>query len=146
MGYSHGAAIATLVHEYIFYNRPDLRENLWGYGFGCPRCFWGFHPSKEVQGRWARFFPIRNIDDLVTHLPPAVLGYRHVHSVYTVGERGKYRRAEAHRPENYQKELKSWKEARFKALQETRQETLQEARQKTRQETRQELRSTEKPR
>ena len=73
MGYSHGAAIATLVHEYIFYNRPDLRENLWGYGFGCPRCFWGFLPSKEVQGRWARFFPIRSIDDLVTHLPPAVL-------------------------------------------------------------------------
>ena len=88
VGYSHGAAIATLVHEYIFYNRPDLRENLWGYGFGCPRCFWGFLPSKEVQGRWARFFPIRNIDDLVTHLPPAVFGYRHVHSVYTVGDRG----------------------------------------------------------
>lgn len=146
VGYSHGAAIATMVHEYIFYNRPDLRENLWGYGFGCPRCFWGFLPSKEVQGRWARFFPIRNIDDLVTHLPPAVFGYRHVHSVYTVGKRGKYRRVEAHRPENYQRELKNRKEARLEALQEARQETLQEARQKPRRETRQELRSTEKPR
>ena len=41
VGYSHGAAIASLCHEYVWYNRPDLREgNLEGFGFGCPKVYW----------------------------------------------------------------------------------------------------------
>ena len=35
VGYSHGAAIASLCHEYVWYHRPDLRDNgLEGFGFG----------------------------------------------------------------------------------------------------------------
>ena len=41
VGYSHGAAIATLAHEYVWFLRPDLRPFLSGYGFGCPGVFVG---------------------------------------------------------------------------------------------------------
>ena len=33
VGYSHGAALAVLCHEYVWYNRPDLRDSIEGYGF-----------------------------------------------------------------------------------------------------------------
>ena len=51
VGYSHGGAIATLCHEYVWYNRPDLRDNLYGYGFGAPRVLWGFM-NNELKERW----------------------------------------------------------------------------------------------
>ena len=82
VGYSMGAAIATFCHEYVWFNRPDLRENgLEGYGFGCPRVYWGFM-KKELKERWEHFHPIRNCGDIVTHVPPALFGYRHVNKVY----------------------------------------------------------------
>ena len=105
VGYSHGAAIATLAHEYVWYYRPDLRESLTGYGFGCPRCYFGPPLSDSLRMRWENFHPVRNIDDVVTHLPPALLGFRHVNKVWEIGERGKYSRIDAHRPESYLAEL-----------------------------------------
>ncbi len=103
-GYSHGAAIAALCHEYIWYNRPDLRDSLEGYGFGSPRVLWGVM-SDEVKKRWEKFTVIRNIDDAVTHLPPAFLGYFHIGKMLQIGEKGKYTKIDAHRPENIAKEL-----------------------------------------
>ena len=104
-GYSHGAAIAVLCHEYVWYARADLRERLEGYGFGCPRVFWGIL-TPSLAKRWERFAVVRNLDDLVTHLPPAVLGYRHVGQMITVGVRGKYSMIDAHRPKNIEYELR----------------------------------------
>ena len=104
-GYSHGAAIAVLCHEYVWYNRPDLRENLYGYGFGCPRVLWGIK-SAEMKKRWEKFTVVRNIDDIVTHVPPLLLGYTHVGNMLKIGERGKYSRIDAHREENILNELK----------------------------------------
>ncbi len=100
-GYSHGAALAVLCHEYIWFHRPDLRQQLTGYGFGCPRVVWGPAPWE----RWAGFTVVRNIDDPVTHLPPAALGYTHVGTLLEIGKRGAYPAADAHRAESYQKEL-----------------------------------------
>lgn len=77
VGYSHGAAVATLAHEYVWFNRPDLRDTLEGYGFGAPRVYWG-PMRKELQERWKNFHPILNKNDIVTHLPPTWLGFRHV--------------------------------------------------------------------
>ena len=108
-GYSHGAALALLGHEYVWYNRPDLRETLEGYGFGCPRVVFG-HLSRELRYRWERFTVIRNIDDLVTHLPPALLGFTHVGRMVEIGERGKYSSVDAHRAENIIAELELWEE------------------------------------
>ena len=88
VGYSHGAALAVLCHEYVWYHRPDLRAAIEGYGFGCPRVVWGAL-SDDLAARWEHFTVIRNIDDIVTHLPPAILGFRHVGRMLEIGARGR---------------------------------------------------------
>jgi hypothetical protein len=99
-GYSHGAAIALLCHEYCKYHRPDI--NVYGYGFGAPRVIWGF-PNKRVKKRFEGFLVIRNKRDIVTHLPPAIFGFRH-YRVKTIGD-GHYNSIIAHHPEAYLAEL-----------------------------------------
>ena len=110
-GYSHGAALALLCHEYVCYNRPELIGRIHGYGFGCPRCVWGFL-SADARRRWESFTVIRNIDDIVTHLPPAFLGYRHVGKMLEIGEKKKYSAVEAHFKENILKELYRYEKTR----------------------------------
>ena len=56
--------------------------------------------------RWERFTVIRNVDDIVTHVPPAIWGYSHVGSMIKIGEKGKYSPVDAHRPENIMAELR----------------------------------------
>ena len=104
VGYSHGAALAVLCHEYIWYHRPDLRQSICGYGYGCPRVLYGC-VSEELAQRWEHFYVIRNLDDLVTHLPPRIFGYCHVGNLVTIGSVGNYSSTDAHRPESYLHEL-----------------------------------------
>ncbi len=106
-GYSHGAAVALLCHEYVWFHRPDLRDATHGYGFGCPRVLFGISP-RVCKRRWENFTVIRNIDDLVTHLPPAFLGYAHVGTLLKIGKRGKYNPIDAHREENIAAELAAY--------------------------------------
>lgn len=88
-GYSHGAAVALLCHEYVAFHRRDVL--LIGVGYGCPRVVWGKLP-KKVRGRFSNFTVIRNGRDLVTHVPPRLLGYRHAGRVVDIGEsRGQIR-------------------------------------------------------
>lgn len=98
-GYSHGAAVAVFCHEYAWFHRPELREKLYGYGFGCPRVFWGI-PAGKLLKRWEHFVVIRNLDDIVTHLPPACFGFSHVGTVLEVGKKGAYTGVQAHFDEN----------------------------------------------
>lgn len=100
-GYSHGAAIALLATEDMAYLYGVSRVR--GYGFGCPRVVWGKVP-KAVKDRLQNFHAIRNIPDLVTHLPPVLFGYRHV-NLTRIGKTGKYRPIQAHYPKSYQAEL-----------------------------------------
>ena len=104
VGYSHGAALALLCHEFIYFHRSDLRDSLLGVGFGCPRVLYGM-PPPEIAERWEQFYVVRNIDDLVTHLPPRALGYCHVGNLITVGAEDRYNAIDAHRPESYLREL-----------------------------------------
>lgn len=104
VGYSHGAALALLCHEYIYQNRPSIRERLMGFGYGCPRVLFEC-PPIEVAKRWEQFYVVCNEDDIVTHLPPRSLGYCHVGNMIKVGQKGKYTPVDAHRPENYRQEL-----------------------------------------
>ncbi len=104
VGYSHGAALAVLCHEYVWFNRPDLRTVIEGYGFGCPRVIWGI-PNRVTNNRWRRFTVIRNIPDVVTFVPPRLLGYFHVGKILNIGSVGKYTPIDAHRPENILREL-----------------------------------------
>lgn len=101
-GYSHGAAIALLCHEYCKYNRPDIKVE--SYGFGCPRVLWGF-VRKAVKKRFEGFTVIRNGTDIVTHVPPRILGYRHVGRLIEIGQDKDYKPVESHLPQSYQVEL-----------------------------------------
>ena len=111
VGYSHGGALAMLCHEYAWFRRPDLRGKIKSYGFGAPRVFWGLK-TPSLKRRWQGFVIVRNIDDLVTHLPPAVFGYSHVGELLTVGEKGKYTRIEAHLAKNLAQELIRYDQSR----------------------------------
>lgn len=104
VGYSHGAAIAALCHEYVWFNRPDLRRSLEGYGFGSPRVLFGIK-NENILSRWEKFKVIRNIDDIVTHLPPKLFGFSHVGEIIKIGKRGSYSMINAHKPENILREL-----------------------------------------
>ena len=108
VGYSHGGALALLCHEYVWFNRPDLRDSLKTYAFGCPRVVWG-RICKRLHKRFEGFTVIRNVNDIVTHLPPAIFGYRHVGHMIEIGKRGRYSATNAHRPENILAELKMYK-------------------------------------
>ncbi|MBQ2293894.1 MAG: hypothetical protein II258_00815 [Spirochaetales bacterium] len=48
---------------------------------------------------------VRNIEDVVTHLPPAALGYRHVGKMLEIGAKGRYSDVDAHKAKNIEKEL-----------------------------------------
>ncbi len=104
VGYSHGAALAVLCHEFVWFYRPDLRENLHGYGFAAPRVIWG-KVHGEMKRKWANFTVIRIPDDLVTHMPPSFLGYTHVGQMIELCEVGKYSAVDAHRAENLLMEM-----------------------------------------
>ena len=104
VGYSHGAAIATLCHEYIWFNRPDLRESLETFAFGSPRVIWGALGGK-LAARWRGLLRIKNREDIVTHLPLAVMGYRHVGKAVRIGCVAKNGFVRAHYPERYLEEL-----------------------------------------
>ena len=104
VGYSHGAALAVFCHEYVWFHRPDLRDFLESYAFGCPRVLWG-RIRADIAARWLTFTIIRNIPDIVTHVPPHILGYRHVGHMLEIGQTGKYSAIDAHRPQNIRREL-----------------------------------------
>ncbi len=104
-GYSHGGAIAVLCHEYAYRIRKDIRNKIYGYGFGAPRVIFG--KEKPIYSDiWKNFTVIRNIDDIVTHLPPKALGYINVGNLLEIGKTKRYTPIDAHRSENYLKELK----------------------------------------
>lgn len=104
VGYSHGAALAVFGHEYVWFHRPDLRDGLKGYGFGCPRVLWG-RVTAELADRWQNFTVIRNLSDIVTYVPPRIFGYHHVGQLLEIGETGKYSPIDAHRAVYIRREL-----------------------------------------
>ena len=111
VGYSHGAALAVFCHESVWFHRPDLRYALEGYAFGCPRVLWG-RMDADIAVRWQTFTVIRNLPDIVTHVPPRMLGYHHVGHLLEIGKAGKYSAIDAHRPQNIRQELMAY-EARI---------------------------------
>ena len=103
VGYSHGGALslfATEDMEYLFGDRLKVT----GYGFGAPRVLWGVVPTS-IKNRLRCFKVIRNIPDIVTHVPPLLFGFHHGGTVMEIGEQGKYGRIEAHTPSAYVEEL-----------------------------------------
>lgn len=81
VGFSHGGALSGLCHECVWYNRPDIRENIFGYGFESPRFYRGLFVRKDLKERWANYTVIRNRNDIVTFLPPKLFLFSHVGKV-----------------------------------------------------------------
>lgn len=108
VGYSHGAALALLAHEYITFNYPSLRDTLHSFGFGCPRVLYGTIPPC-VRERWSGFLRVSHRGDLITHLPPAILGFRHAGKRLRVGK-PTFSGIDAHRPQSYLRALKKLSE------------------------------------
>lgn len=102
VGYSHGAALAVLATEDMVYRFGE--RHVAGYGFGCPRVVWGILP-KTVAKRFRHFTVVRNIPDLVTHVPPVLFGFRHVGSVLRIGKGNGYTPVGAHYPTAYTRSL-----------------------------------------
>lgn len=107
VGYSHGGALSVLATEDMEYLH-GASYNVEGYGFGAPRVLWGIIP-EAVKYRLRRFTTIRNIPDIVTHVPPVLLGFRNAGTLLRVGETGKYGPIKAHYPSAYITELNAMK-------------------------------------
>lgn len=86
VGYSHGGALAALCHECVWFHRGDLRNGrILGYGFEAPRIFGGWRIPPALKERWEGFTVYRNKNDIVTHLPPILFGFRHVGNLKQLG-------------------------------------------------------------
>lgn len=103
VGYSHGAALAVLATEDMEYLYGESYE-VKGYGFGCPRVLWGIVP-EAVKHRLRNFTSVRNIPDIVTHVPPMIFGFRNAGTLIKVGRKGKYSPFKAHCAAAYITEL-----------------------------------------
>lgn len=103
IGYSHGAALAVLATESLTYTFGD-HYYIYGYGFGAPRVLWGKVPN-EVKQRLRRFTTVRVVPDIVTHVPPKCLGFKHAGIMFELGRGSKYGPVKAHFPEVYEHEL-----------------------------------------
>lgn len=106
-GYSHGAAVAQLCHEYCRFNRPDIEIE--GYGFGGPRVLWG-KVSETVRKRFNGYTLVCNGKDLITHLPPVLFGFRHVGSPLNIGEH--IGPIKDHFPDRYRQALEEYERSR----------------------------------
>jgi len=81
VGYSHGGALSGFCHECVWFYRPDIRNNIFGYGFESPRFYHGFWVKKALKERWKNYIIIRNHNDIVTRVPPKILCFTHVGTV-----------------------------------------------------------------
>jgi hypothetical protein len=86
VGYSHGGALSGLCHEFVWFNRPDIRNNIFGVGFESPRFYHGLFVNKKLKERWENYIVIRNHFDIVTFLPPRLFLFTHVGTVCTLNQ------------------------------------------------------------
>lgn len=111
VGYSHGAALAILCHECAWWCRPDLRNKLITFAFGAPRVYGSYFIKKSLKERWINCYIFRNKNDIVTHLPPIIFGYRHVGKLVKLAKAdtyGIFSFIKAHFPENYYQAIASY--------------------------------------
>jgi hypothetical protein len=79
-GFSAGAAYATLMHEWAWYNiAPDVES----WAFGAPRVL--FMPSKEIASRFENFHRVTVRGDIVSMVPAWWMGFKHVGQECRIG-------------------------------------------------------------
>jgi hypothetical protein len=101
-GYSLGAAYAQIFTLYL----PKVGIETEALVYGSPRIFW--LPSTALKDEAKRrILRIENQDDIITHLPPYLLGFKHIGHVYKIGVSDCFYNIAKHVPSEYTKEL-SW--------------------------------------
>ena len=109
IGYSHGGALSSLCYEYVWYNYPEIRNRLYGFSFGSPRIFYGTKNYAFLMKRFEKYVNVVNSEDIVTKLPPYIMGYRHMGKVLDIGRDKKIPSVKAHRPESHRNALREIK-------------------------------------
>lgn len=79
-GYSLGGALATLFHEWAWFN---LDAGVLTYTFGAPRVLW--IPGKKIKERFENLIRVANRDDWAAAMPPASFCYKHVGKPVIIG-------------------------------------------------------------
>jgi predicted lipase len=97
-GWSYGGAMATLCHEDLWFNFPQIRDSLRLVTFGSPRVI-GWKNFSQVSDRWSRATLYTNGTDIVTMVPPVIFGFRHVRKQTHIG--AKRRLIDVFRPRLY---------------------------------------------
>lgn len=100
-GYSHGAALAALTAADTDGLCRDRRIESVAVGFGSPRVLWGVGGASL----FSRVAVLRCGTDIVTHLPPSPLGYRHAGHLTVLSEPKRHTPWDAHREESYRATL-----------------------------------------
>ena len=49
VGYSHGGPLSGLCHECVWFHRPDIKDNIFGFGFESPRFYHGWSVKKALR-------------------------------------------------------------------------------------------------
>jgi hypothetical protein len=94
-GYSMGAAYATLMHMHLKANSIDSSCIV----FGSPRIFW--FPGKIERELLSDVLRVEVYCDIVTCLPPAITGFRHIGYERKVGKKRLWFNPDYHRYPNY---------------------------------------------
>ncbi|MGN1121761.1 MAG: lipase family protein [Eubacteriales bacterium] len=99
-GHSLGAALAVLCAVDVQYNFPQ--KDVQAYVFGCPRVGNAAF-ARSYNKRVFKTLRVSNGNDIVTKVPPALLGYRHVGiNIHTGALRLPFAFSfTAHEPRNY---------------------------------------------
>lgn len=99
-GYSRGAAIAVLAHEWFAFNGYEVQSIV----YGCPRAL-AFKGGSEVIERFRTLTVVNNRGDIVTMLPPKLFGYKDVGACIKLGSGVRFPCAKWHLIPAYRKEL-----------------------------------------
>jgi triacylglycerol lipase len=74
LGYSQGAALATLAHEDVGFQYPSMYCTT--MAFASPRVLWA--PPSSIRARFVGLTRYTVRGDIVTEVPPAFMGYSHI--------------------------------------------------------------------
>ena len=101
-GYSQGAGIGYLAHEDIHFHTGEQPDTVL---FGTPRTFSCFN-SKILNKRLSTINRIEDGNDIVCHLPFAVMFYKHYGMAIHIGDKKYWWKLSIKDHENYRRDVK----------------------------------------
>lgn len=108
-GYSQGSALAQLAAEDYYFTQGKPIQTI---GFGSPRVFWMPGDYIKASQKLTQLVMVQN--DLVTHVPFSVWGFKHVGERIILPGIGRLWSTKAHIPDVYREKLTSLGEANYK--------------------------------